>query len=309
LHTSLNNTFKKMNEQQQVERSLIKPGNNIESINCVIRGVYQLSFNHYLRQNGFSLRDLDQSSQMAQFRRLSAWPSASKFVFSLAQMRDAYQQLAESELSTRFMTAQQIAQAKGRRKPREEFWSVLGEAPTAEQSFYALENDQKTPRDELRRLRLQAHAFRIVLFQQKISQFKETGNFLFLLHSASRELAREVFQNCLGILPVSPALLESQESGEEGEEEEIIRGGDVGPDVGPSPVTNVAAPCINVNSLRNILAALRKTKLQVSDLLQQVKTASEDQARFCAEFYDSSVQETTTPTTIHEEAATSLLPI
>lgn len=187
---------------RRLEKLLVEQnGKQVEQIDCVIQAIYKLSFNHHLKRNGLALSNLDKSNQMAHFRQLHTWPSQSRFVFSLAQMRDAYATLGRNKLAPQFMSERQIAESQKRNKLKREFWSLLGEAPTAAESFHLLSQDQKTSAEELQRLRTLARAFRLVLFQKKITQYKETGNFLALLKSANRQLAREAFANCVGIVP------------------------------------------------------------------------------------------------------------
>lgn len=200
---------------RRLEESLVeKNGKQVEQIDCVIQAIYKLSFNHHLKRNGLSLSNLDKSNQMAHFRQLHAWPSQSRFVFSLAQMRDAYATLGRNKLAPQFMSERQITESQKRNKLKREFWSLLGEAPTAAESFHLLSQDQKTSAEELQRLRTLARAFRLVLFQKKITQYKETGNFLALLRSANRELAREAFQNCIGLVPFPEDFLGEEDDDE-----------------------------------------------------------------------------------------------
>jgi hypothetical protein len=273
--------------KQQLEASLVQPGNTVESINCVIRAIYQLSYNYYLKHNGFSLHDLDEASQLGHFRQLQTWPSESKFVFSLQQMRDAYALVAESPLASQLMSQQQIESARKRHKPKSEFWTLLGEAPSADQSYFALEQDSKTSAAELQRLRLLAHAFRIVLFQNKITQFKETGNFLFLLSSANRQMAKEAFQNCVGLLPFPAEFLE-EEAGEEGEGEE-------GQEAEEGEEKRVVKAVEEreresrryesiVATVVEVVEQLLVTKRQMTALAQQIQQASDAQLAFCAQF-------------------------
>lgn len=215
-----------MNEslKQQLESALVfeddDSKHNLSKVHCVIQAIYKLSFNYYLKQNGLSLKDLDDQNQLAEFRKLTAWPSQSKFVFSLQQMREAYAKLAKNSLASSLMSNHQHEQATKGNKPKNEFWSLLGEAPTVEQSFHILENDKNTSKQELQRIRLLSYAFRLALFQTKITQFRETGNFLALLDSANKELAAEAFRNCIGIVPFEHDFLQNIDVGQQEEEEE-----------------------------------------------------------------------------------------
>lgn len=264
--------------QKQLESSLVPEDDdtthNLEAINCVIRAIYRLSFNHYLKRNGLALSDLDADNQMAHFRRLDAWPSQSKFVFSLRQMRDAYRQLAMNSLARRLMSEHQREQALRQRKPKHEFWSVLGEAPTAAESFHSLEQDINTPREELQRMRLLAHAFRLVLFQNKITQYRETGNFLALLRSANKELAQEAFQHCAQLLPFAPDFFQS--GGQEAEEEAEEEG--EGDENCKSALKNM------IDAVQVAMQDLQTTKRQLQAVADMLQAALNQHEEFCERF-------------------------
>lgn len=185
-----------MNLKKEIENALVRDENSLNETLCVIKAVYKLSYNHYLVVNGFSESDL-QKQDGGIYRRLTSWPSQSRFIFSLEQMRDAYERLGSSEIANKIMTPEQIDESQKRKKSKESFWTILGETEDAFESFRLLANDEK-----IEKLRLLCYAYRLVLFQTKITEFRETNNFIVLLKSVNKELAQEAFQNCASIVPL-----------------------------------------------------------------------------------------------------------
>lgn len=188
--------------KEQVEQALFgEDAKTLASTLCVIRAIYKLSFNYYLKVNGFTESDLN-NKEDGIYRKLTTWPSQSRFIFSLDQMRDAYERLGNSPVAKLVMSDDQIEESIKRKKSKEGFWTILGESEDAFKSFKVLEQDSDYGEERLNNLRLFSYAFRLVLFQTKISEFRETGNFLALLKSANKDLAREAFKDCAGIVPL-----------------------------------------------------------------------------------------------------------
>jgi len=190
-----------MSLKKQIEEALFADEKSLNATLCVIKAIYKLSFNHYLQVNGFTENDL-KNKDGGLYRQLTTWPSQSRFIFSLEQMRDAYERLGNSSIATDIMSEDQIEESRKRKKSKEGFWTILGEAEDSFQSFRVLEDDINYGKEKLQSLRVLSYAFRLVLFQTKISEFRETGNFLALLKSANKELARAAFQDCAGIVPL-----------------------------------------------------------------------------------------------------------
>lgn len=200
-----------MSVETQIEQALTVSEKDLASTLCVIRAIYRLSYQYYLKVNGFTENDLKKDGGV--YRKLQTWPSQSRFIFSLEQMRDAYERLGKNPVAKLFMTQQAIDESQKRNRSKEGFWTLLGDAESAFESFRILENDDDYDAEKLYKLRLQSYAFRLVLFQTKISEFRETGNFLALLNSANREFAQEAFRDCASIVPL-PASFYGQQNDE-----------------------------------------------------------------------------------------------
>ena len=198
-----------MSLKKEIEESLFTDEKSLNTTLCIIKAIYKLSYAHYLKTNGFSEKDLKQEAGI--YRRLITWPSQSRFIFSLEQMRDAYERLGNSPIASKIMSKEQIEESKKQRKSKESFWTILGEAEDAFQSFGTLQNDKNT---DVESLRLLSYAYRLVLFQTKISEFRETSNFVVLLNSVNKELAKEAFENCASIVSLPPDFFDQEVVGE-----------------------------------------------------------------------------------------------
>lgn len=182
------------------EQSFVYKDTSVDKLDCIIRAIYRLSFADYLRRNGLSEKDLDEKhNDMAFFRKPTAWPSQARFIFSLRQMRDAFAALGRRADAQNYMSRTQIEASRQQNMPKQSFWTILGDAATAKQSFRFLEQDESE--EQLLRRRRLARAFRLTLFQQKVEQFRETRNFLALLQSVHREEAKQIFETCLDLVP------------------------------------------------------------------------------------------------------------
>lgn len=199
------------------QSSLMQNGNTVEKIDCIIGAIYDISFAHYLKRNGFVENNLDESKQWSEYRKPTAWPSQARFIFSLKQMREAYAKLGQHPRAAEFMTDTQIVNSQRKNARKNAFWSILGETRSAANSFQILENDE--PRTKIQQRRKLARAFRLVLFQQKVEHFRETQNFLALLRSVNREKAKKAFSQCLEILPFPESFMDNREDSEETDEE------------------------------------------------------------------------------------------
>ncbi len=197
-----------MSVKTKIDESLFSDQKSLNATLCVIRAIYKLSYNHYLQVNALSESDLNKED--GAYRQLTSWPSQSRFIFSLEQMRDAYERLGNNPIAKQLLTEEQIQDTQKRKKSKEGFWTILGEAEDAFKSFRILENDQSYDTQRLETLRNVSYAYRLVLFQTKISEFRETGNFLALLRSADKELAKEAFQNCAHIVPLPPGFFSKE---------------------------------------------------------------------------------------------------
>ncbi len=265
--------------KEQVEQALFgDDAKTLASTLCVIRAIYKLSFNYYLKVNGFTESDLN-NKEDGIYRKLTAWPSQSRFIFSLDQMRDAYERLGNSPVAKLVMSDDQIEESVKRKKSKEGFWTLLGESEDAFESFKILEQDKDYGKEKLANLRLFSYAFRLVLFQTKISEFRETGNFLALLKSANRELAREAFRDCAGIVPLPASFF-----AEEGIDQEplVDRSCD-------DTVTQLKRELEEKEDLlkkyRNSLQSMTKTIKTIVNDMQETKSQTTDIAKLLQESF------------------------
>ena len=180
----------------QLEADIVSSDNDqLKKVHCVINALYRLGYLHHLRSAGLTESDaLNEVNGI--YRQLHTWPSQSRFIFSAKQMRDAYKQVGSHARASDFMSEQQIVESQRETKPKREFWTILGDKQTIDESFAVLTSEPK----ERQRFQILAYAFRLALFQKKIDEFRQSGNFAALLESAGENEAREALQTCVGLL-------------------------------------------------------------------------------------------------------------
>ena len=91
-----------MSLKTKIEESLFSDQKSLNATLCVIRAIYKLSYNHYLQVNALSESDLNKED--GAYRQLTSWPSQSRFIFSLEQMRDAYERLGNNPIAKQLLT-------------------------------------------------------------------------------------------------------------------------------------------------------------------------------------------------------------
>jgi len=259
---------------RKIEKQFVlNNGGQVKQVDCVIGAIYELSFNHYLKRNGLSQSDLDEDNRWALYRKLYAWPSQSRFVFSLTQMLDAYETVGASTLAPQLMTQSQIEESQKRTKLKRELWTLLGETPKAQDAFQILAHDHEVSQSQLCRLRALARALRLVLFQKKIVQYRQTDNFLALLRSANRQTARKAFENCVEIVPFGEDFLADDlfgdSAGADADSDEL----DDGKERQSLILRQKLTQC--QQSLLSVLASMQSTADNMKDLREKTKGISE----------------------------------